>query len=1153
MSEKSKTAQREEEILKFWKENKIFEKSLEKPAPNGDFVFYDGPPFATGLPHYGSLLSSVIKDVIPRYKTMRGFKVRRRWGWDTHGLPIESLVEKKLELKTKKDIEKIGVAKFNQEARKMVLEYASDWQKYIERIGRWVEFKNAYKTMDNSYIESVWWAIAEMNKKGFLYEGRKVLMYCPHCETPLAKAEIAMDNSYKDVTEEAVTVEFKVKSEKFKNSFLLAWTTTPWTLPGNVALAVGENVDYVEISKKDMGVGDEVSFVLAKNRLNSVFGGQEYRIQKEIKGKDLIGLEYEPLFDIPKIKESNKAYRVYAGDFVNTEDGTGIVHTAVMYGEDDFNLGMKEGLPMVDMLDSGGKYNLNAPEFLRGIYIKKAEGEIKKYLEEKNLLFDKKNNTHSYPHCYRCATPLIYNAVSSWFINIQKIKHKLIDLNESINWVPDHLKHGRFGNSVENAPDWTISRNRFWASPLPIWKKENGEVFVISGVEELKERTKKSGNKYFTLRHGEAEQNIGDIINSDLSNNVYHLTNEGKKQVSIVAEDLRKERIDIIITSPFLRCRETAEIVRNAVGLKESQVLEDEMLGEFKKGPGFEGKKWGEYWKLFVNPKDRFEKSPDGGENLIDLNRRAGNFLYGLEKKFSNKNILIVSHQGPIASMHMISEGLDLDGFIDAKEKNTYTFNFADFRELDFTPLPHNENYELDLHKPYIDEIELVDESGAKLKRIPEVVDCWLESGSMPFAEFNYPFDNKEEFEKRFPGDFIAEYIAQTRTWFYYMHVIGTALFDSVSFKNVVTTGNVLAGDGSKMSKSKGNYTDPLINLDRLGADALRLYLMGSVVMQAEDMSFKDEEYKENHNRVINILWNCFTFFETYADTGVVDAKDLPLENVLDKWVLSRLNQTIKEITESMDRYDTVRSVRPIKSFVDDFSTWFLRRSRDRFKSDSKKDREEVVSTMKFVLREFSKIIAPIMPFMAESIYQGVRAKDGLESVHLCEWPKADEIDEKVLGGMEEARRIVSLALEKRNLAGIKVRQPLKELKIKNLILKDREEYVSLIKDEVNVKKVSFDEKLEAEVELNTELNDELINEGNVREFVRAVQALRKERSLVATESITLMVETDEVGINFLEANAEQIKKPTNVSGFVFENSLGGEFLIGEMSFKISI
>lgn len=1152
---KSKTALREEEILKFWKAEGIFEKTLNKEAPKGEFVFYDGPPFATGLPHYGSLLSSVIKDVIPRYKTMQGFRVRRRWGWDTHGLPIESLVEKKLELKTKKDIEKIGVAKFNHEARNMVLQYARDWEKYVERVGRWVEFENAYKTMDNSYIESVWWAISEMNKKGLLYEGRKVLMYCPHCETPLAKAEIAMDNSYKDVTEEAVTVEFRLKGEK--NKSILAWTTTPWTLPGNVALAVGEDVDYVEISKKDMGVGDEVSFILAKDRLEITFGGQEYKIQREIKGKNLVGLEYEPLFDVPKIKESEKAYRVYAGDFVNTEEGTGIVHTAVMYGEDDFNLGVKEDLPMVDMLDAGGKYNENAPEFLRGKYIKKAESDIKDYLDKENFIFERKNNTHSYPHCYRCGTPLIYNAVSSWFVNIQKIKKELLSLNEEINWVPEHLKHGRFGNSVENAPDWTISRNRFWASPLPIWKNEKGEVVVVSGIEDLKNKTKKSGNKYFTLRHGEAEQNIKDIINSELINNSFHLTEKGKAQVSESAEKIKEEKINLIITSPFLRCVETAEIVRNALGLEASDVLKDERLVEFKKGPGFEGKSWDKYWNLFENTRERFEKSPDGGENLLDLNKRAGQFLYDIEKKYSNKNILIVTHAGVVTAMHMVAEGAGLERCIEMKDENLHA-SFAEFARLYFVPLPHDENYELDLHKPYIDEIELVDEDGNGLKRISEVVDCWLESGSMPFAEWNYPFSNKDEFEKRFPGDFIAEYIAQTRTWFYYMHVISTALFSKNSFKNVVTTGNVLASDGSKMSKSKGNYTDPLANLDQLGADALRLYLMGSVVMQAEDMSFKDEEYKENHNRVINILWNCLTFFDTYADSNIELPHKLEPKNVLDKWVISRLNQTIGEITESMDKYDTVKTVRPIKSFVDDFSTWFLRRSRERFKSEDIKEKEGAIITTRFTLVEFSKTIAPIMPFLAESIYQKVKSEKDPESVHLCEWftPSTIEgpgIDKEVLQNMEEVRRVVSLALEKRNAAGIKVRQPLNELRIKNYELRGKEEYLNLIKDEVNIKEVVFDENIEGEVELDTEITEELKREGNVREFVRAVQALRKEKGLVATDAIILKVETDEKGKGFLEANAEQIKKPTNVLEIKFEINNGRELRFGEFELKIKI
>lgn len=1133
--DKAPVALREEEILKFWQENKIFEKSLEKESPKGDFVFYDGPPFATGLPHYGSLLSSIIKDIIPRYKTMKGYRVRRRWGWDTHGLPIESLVEKKLGLKTKKDIEKIGVAKFNEEARSMVLQYAKDWQKYVERVGRWVEFENSYKTMDNTYIESVWWSLSELFKKGLLYEGRKVLMYCPHCETPLAKAEIAMDNSYKDVTEEAVTIKFKVKTEKFKDVYLLAWTTTPWTLPGNVALAVGKDIKY----KMEEKGGER--FIKADE-------------EGDIYGKDLIGLEYEPLFGIPKIKESEKAYKVYEADFVNTEEGTGIVHTAVMYGEDDFVLGQKEGLPMVALLDAQGKYNENAPEFLRGKYIKKAEEDIKEYLENENLLFDKKNNTHSYPHCYRCGTPLIYNAVSSWFVNIQKIKNKLLKLNEKINWVPEHLKYGRFQNIIENAPDWTISRNRFWASPLPIWKNEKtGEIKVVGSVEMLKKLSKKSGNKYFTMRHGEAEQNIEDIINSD-PQNVFRLTEEGRRQVGVAAQDIKSKKIDLIITSPFERCKETAEIVRESLGLDKSSVVVEDDIGEFRKEAYFEGKKWDDYWNLFSNTRERFEKSPaSGGENLLDLNKRIGTFLYAVENKYSNRRILLVSHEGPITAMHMVAEGADLDRCVEIKDKGIYKSNFAEFSELNFIPLPHNDKYQMDLHKPYIDELELIDEDGSVLKRIPEVVDCWVESGSMPFAEWHYPFENKKEFESRFPGDFIAEYIAQTRTWFYYMHVLAVALFGSISFKNVVTTGNVLAYDGTKMSKSKGNYTDPLANFDKFGADALRLYMMESVVMQAEDITFKDEDYKENYNRVINIFWNCFTFFKTYEDKNLPTPEQIKSKNVLDVWIISRLNQTIEEIGQNMERYDMVKSARAIKPFVNDLSTWYVRRSRERFKSDNPEEREEVVHTTKFILTNFSKIIAPIMPFVSDKVYLELKGENDPESVHLCNWPEVGKIDEEVLENMDEVRKIVSLALERRMSAGIKVRQPLSKLKVKSKKLDGKEEYLKLIKDEINVKKIIFDQNIEGEVELDTEITEELQKEGSTREIIRFIQDKRKENNLTPNVQVSLIISTTKTGEEFIGSVADQIKKATNSKEIIFVNNNGKEIEINGIKFKIEI
>jgi len=768
---KSERAQKEEKILQFWQDNKIFSKTLSQSKGKKEFIFYDGPPFATGLPHAGSLLSSIIKDVIPRYKTMQGFHVRRRWGWDCHGLPIENMIEKELGIKDKLEIEsKFGIEAFNEACRSSVLRYVREWKQYVDRVGRWVDYDNAYKTMDNTFIESVWHALSEINKKGLLYEGRKVLLYCPHCQTPIAKAEVAMDNSYKDVTEESVTVEFRIKGQE--NKSFLAWTTTPWTLPGNVALAVHPDIDYVEIEKKDMGDGELVRFVLAKARLETVFGNDDYKVVREMKGTELVGLEYEPLY---RITDDSKAYHVYAADFVTTEDGTGIVHTAILYGEDDYQLGLRENLPQVPLLDEKGHFNNAAPELVRGQYFKKAEKAIKDDLEKRGLMFKRENHTHSYPHCHRCGTALVYNALTSWFINIQKVKDRMIKLNEKVNWVPEYLKHGRFLNIVENAPDWTISRNRYWASPLPIWKDASGKIYLIGSIDELKKHTKKSGNKYFVMRHGQAESNVKNILDltGDPEN---HLTEKGKQEV----EQIKGQEFDLVFCSPFLRARESAEIIGR-------DFVVDERLREI--GQNEEGS---------------------------SARRRMGDFIYDIENKYQNKKILVISHGEPIWWLERMTEGENAEKFI----PNNRWIKTGEFRKLDFVPLPHNKNFELDLHRPYIDDIELISEDGKPLKRIPEVIDGWVESASMPFAEYHYPFENKKEFENRFPGDFVAEYIAQTRTWFYYMHTIATALFDNIAFKNVITTGNVVAADGSKMSKSKGNYTDPLVLIDSMGADA---------------------------------------------------------------------------------------------------------------------------------------------------------------------------------------------------------------------------------------------------------------------------------------------------------------------------------------------
>ena len=1124
--EKSETAAREEEVLAFWKEDATFEKSLTKEAPKGDFLFYDGPPFATGLPHTGSLLASIIKDVIPRYKTMRGYRVPRVWGWDCHGLPIENLIEKKLELKNKKDIERIGVATFNEAARSSVLEYAQEWEGYVERVGRWVDFKNSYKTMDNSYIEAVWWALKNMHEKGLLYEGRKVLMYCPHCETPLAKAEIAQDNTYKDITEEAVTVKFKVRNpEKLGlkgDVFLLAWTTTPWTLPGNVALAVGEDINYTVSTEK----GAQVIIAAARQKevLRADVNPAVVVVDAEFKGSQLVGLEYEPLFKVPALTSAN-AYKVYAADFVTTTEGTGTVHTAVMYGEDDFKLGEKEKLPMVQLLNPNGTYNNEVPEFLRGQYIKKAEKDIKEDLEKHGLLFDKQNHTHSYPHCYRCGTPLIYNAVASWFLNIQKVKNTMLSENEKVNWVPEHLKHGRFKHIVENAPDWTISRNRFWASPLPIWKDKGGpNIMVIGSVEELKQKVKKSGNRYFTMRHGESENNV-KRIGSSKTDDGYHLTDTGITQVKESLAGL-KEHIDEIYFSPVTRTADTATLAADALGVPDQNVHADPRLLEISLG-AYEGRPYEEYDAAFPNSLDHFESAPDGGENWNQVRRRVGDFLYELERTRSNKNILIISHGDPLWFLMAASRGASRDEILHMHDSEYV--KTGEIRELPFVPLPVNLHYELDLHRPYTDYLTLVDEQGREYERTPEVVDCWVESGSMPFAQFHKLGEN---IEKPPVADFIAEYIAQTRTWFYYMHATGALLFNRQAFKNVVSTGTILAADGSKISKSKGNYTDPMNLMERYGADALRFALMQSVVMQAEDLNFRDEDVREAHNRVLGILWNSYKFFELYK--GEYDGRTEATNSThqLDRWILARLGALTAQMTGALEAYDLPSYCRPLRAFIDDYSTWYLRRSRDRVKGDDAEDKQHCLATQRYVLLTLTKLMAPVTPFIAESIYRGIL---GEGSVHLQAWPsfaKASEgaagwlgwlarmfglpaqaggsADAALIADMEAVRALASRALEARERAGLKVRQPLGLLKVR--ALPKTPGLAEILADEVNVKKVEEDPGLPEEAWLDTELTEVLREEGKVREFVRAIQQWRKEQGLQIADrpDYTLSVSKEE-------------------------------------------
>lgn len=1087
-AEKSEVAAREEATLAFWKDRQIFEKSLEQTSKGKEFVFYDGPPFATGLPHSGSLLSSVSKDVIPRYKTMRGFFVRRRWGWDTHGLPIENLVEKKLGLKNKKEILSIGIEKFNETARAMVLEYVHDWKRYVERVGRWVDFDNSYKTMDPTFMESVWWALKEIHKKGNLYEGRKVLMYCTHCETPLAKAEIAMDNTYKDITEETATVKFMVKDPAAhglpERSYFLAWTTTPWTLPGNVGLAVNAEMKY-GVYEKD---GEHL---IAATDLAQKLGLVHHVEIRD--GGSLTGISYEPLYEIPKVAaHAGKKWEVMPAEFVTAEEGTGIVHTAVIYGEDDYQLGLREGLPMVPLLHPNGTYNEDAPEFLRGQYLKKAEKDIKEDLEERGLLFAKSMHTHSYPHCYRCGTPLIYNAVSSWFINIQAVKQRMLAENETVTWMPEHLKYGRFQHILENAPDWTISRNRFWATPLPIWKDAEGNVTVIGSLDELKSHTQKSGNRYFVMRHGQAEHNVAHIASTDPE--ASRLTDEGKRQAKETAQKMRDSVPTKIYVSPFLRTRETAAVVAEELGISADRIVIDERLHEFSFGD-FNGKTIESF--LAWRDAHGYADALPNGESYKEAKRRFGEFLYEIESKDRDETILIVTHGIGLESLLSVVAGSD-------DEQSEHLIKHSDFKPgelyaLPFVPIPHDRAYALDYHLPYIDEVQVADAAGKPLTRVPEVVDCWVESGSMPFAEYHYPFENKEVFEKRSPGDFISEYIGQTRAWYYYLHAIGVSIFGRAAFRNVVTTGNVNAADGAKLSKSKKNYTDPYLIFDQYGADAFRYYLMSSVVMQAEDLTFRDEDVKEAHNRIIKMLENVYAFYELYKDDrDPAFAEESP--HALDRWVLARLAETIQAAADGFEQFDLVRATRPMRPFVEDLSQWYTRRSRERLKGSDARDKQHALATLRTVFREFSKAIAPVMPFIAEDLYQKARDQGGAESVHLASWPEAAGFDERLVANMARVRALASEGLQLRQKADMKVRQPLARLSITDTLPKELRD---ILAEEVNVKEIREGEKT---VALDVELTPELIAEGDVRGFARALAEARKQSELSPRDSVHLAV-----------------------------------------------
>jgi isoleucyl-tRNA synthetase len=973
-------SEQEKDVLEYWEKNNIFLRTVAERPAEKSYSFYDGPPFATGLPHYGHIVGSVMKDVVPRFWTMKGYRVERRWGWDCHGLPIENIVEKKFDLKSKKDIFAYGVDKFNESCENMVMTYAAEWKKVIYRLGRWVDMENDYKTMDLSYMESTWWVFKSLWDKGLIYEGKKAMHICPRCETALSNFEVAQ--GYADVTDISATVAVELTSGKYAGASILVWTTTPWTLPGNVLLAVKADMSYllveeliVEKGIQFVGETEQISnkieyhynkYIVAKPLIDKVFKGKKYKIVEEMAGKELVDASYLPIFPFfanPKgwstlRVEDEGMFRVVAAEFVTDTDGTGTVHIAPGYGEDDMKLGEELGVKPIMHVGMNGQFvpEVALPLQALGYEVEgksvKSKGdtmsvdiEIIKALAHAGKLFAKEKLVHSYPHCWRCDTPLLNYATSSWFVKVTEIRDKMVSLNKEINWVPDNMKEGRFGKWLEGARDWAISRSRFWGTPLPVWRAEDGEVLVIGSVSELEALT-------------------------------------GKK-----VDNLHKHIVDLM----------------------------------------------------------------------------------------------------------------------------------------------------------------MIEKDGKTFTRIPEVLDCWFESGSMPYAQEHYPFEHKESFDKKFPAQFIAEGQDQTRGWFYSLHVLATALFEKPAFENVIVNGIVLAEDGKKMSKRLQNYPDSMMVMDKYGADAIRYYLMSTPVVRAENLRFSEAGVDEVSKKFINIMRNVLAFYNLYAehDAGLVVRERSGVASqgdVLDAWILARLNETLETETKAMEAYELADAARVCQVFVTDLSTWYIRRSRDRMKVEGD-DRWEALATMRVVLDTFAKMIAPFMPFLAEVLYQGVGGNWSDEtrpSVHLEMWPQeiANEMIGDVLVTMGLVRSIVSRAMEVRDSAGMAIKQVLGEMTITVPGGKLEQAYVDIICDELNVKQATVREG-ELNVELDLVLTPALVCEGMAREITRRVNGLRKEAGLTIADRITLHVWSvaPEVKMMF-DKFEENLMADTLASAVRFEQSV---------------
>ena len=931
----------EKEILEFWEKNKVFEKSVAQRKNKKHFVFYEGPPTANNVPHIGHFGGTrVFKDVVLRYKTMRGYFVPRRAGWDTHGLPVEVEVEKALGLKNKKDIEKYGVAAFNKKCRESVWKYKATWENFTNRMGFWIDMAHPYITYENFYIESLWWIIKEFAKKKYLYEDYRVVPWCARCGTALSSHELAQ--GYEKIKEDSVYIKFR--SKKDPNSYFLVWTTTPWTLPGNAVLAVNPKINYV-IAR----AGGE-RFVVTESRVG-ILGN--YEIEKKVKGDALVGKEYDALYPV-RNSISNGAYKIIAGDFVSAEEGTGIVHIAPAFGDEDFQLSKKYDLPVLATTNEQGLMQTPGKPW-HGEWFKKADKMIIEDLKSHRLLFKTESYEHDYPFCWRCKTPLMYLARKTWWVDVNAARKELLANNQKINWLPAHIKDGRMGEWLKEKKNWAFSRERYWGTPLPVWRCEKCKKWeTVGSIDEIKKKGLISGNKYFIMRHGEAETNVKNITNCDLTKNYYSLTAKGRKQVEMSAKLMLKRKIipDFIFASPFLRTKETAEMVGKILRVDSQNIKLDPRLGEVNTGIFFEGNP-GRYHAYYKNTLEKFEKAPPKGESLNELKKRVWNAVSEIESRHQNKTILIIAHEYPLWMLWAaVGAKTNVESVLEKEKRKGEDFiKTGAFEILNFSALPRGENLILDLHKPFIDEVKLRCGCGGETQRVPEVVDVWFDSGSMPFAQSHWPFSKKIEY----PADYISEAIDQTRGWFYNLLAVSTLLGKGVSYKNVIVTGLILDSKGKKMSKSLGNVVDPMALIEKYGADPVRWYFF-TINQPWDSKLFKEEDIKDASRRFFMILWNVLRFWKMY---GGKSGNVIKPKLLINQWAMAKLAEAANSITKKMDAYDIVGAARDLENFVvEDVSRWYIRRIRDVMK-ESSKEAKETSAVLPYLLGEISKLLAP--------------------------------------------------------------------------------------------------------------------------------------------------------------------------------------------------